>query len=898
MSTEAFSETLRFITNVKLAELSKKNKNFSEHASRVFDEANSLTDVDAIARLKILVDGLRAWPGARTADFNLEDIERFLEQARRDPGFPPDVIDEWNRQANAQFNNEGTRFDFARLFGMLVNDWLMSNPLKSLDSSINTNDDSDVSRRQSSFPEEFENVSTKQTIEHKEALESVIFEEKKIDIAALESYLGGLFESKESKEELKKLRARIRKFASSLKERQISIGELKQVIQSVLCTDVLSEEKQETLKEFLLNPTITQELASVLNMQLSTIKSWTWREDGVALGPQRLLNGRTRFYLDAEILTCLLLHFLGLLWSVEFKQSLMQLLKSAAWKKPPKKLNRVDHIRRDVFYGKEDVNTDKLRRQFDTEHFFMCQLPSNFEIIVDQYEEDPGRGGNRFASLGSVLDDGPRFDTPIDLKQSLLHILSADIVLNREFHGQCTAVRTDFEWFGSSLAFDTITTVLRFFGVPEEDVAFMQAFLACPIKFKDDPSGQVRMRKRGVPLSYSFSTLFGELVMFIMDFAVNQKSDGLFLHRIHDDIWFCDPDETRCVTAWKEMQRYASIAGLTFNMEKTGSVTVGKDAVHEELPHGNIRWGFLVMDQTSNGRFKVDRGMIDRHVADLQRQLASTSSVFGWVQAYNKYMAFIVRNCGEPSIVYGKEHVDDIIDNLARIQKSLFAGKDGQGNGSFATAIAKMIKEKFDMSLEDVPLGWYLWPNAAGGLEIKDPLVDMFLLRDGYAGRSVDEIIRRAHSGDEREYSLAKKRWEDGGSIDRVEGYLKRSSKYDVVSSSDPFFSFEEFTKGREERGSWWHSAYKELLNRPKQCTVACTPRLKASLKLLDDSISAFEGATDGHTLLPYWQWIIALHHDAMVKKFGSLAVVDPATVPAGMVSVFKGSRMKWEQQK
>ncbi|KAL5492944.1 hypothetical protein ACEPAI_4392 [Sanghuangporus weigelae] len=830
MSTEAFSETLRFITNVKLAELSKKSNKFSEHVSRVFDEASSLTDVDAITRLKILVDGLRVWPGARTADFNLKDIERFLEQARRAPDFPPDVIDEWNRQAKAQFDNEGTRFDFARLFGMLVKDWLTSNPLKSPDSSIDTSDDPDVSRRQPSFSEEFENVNEKQTVEHKETLESVIFEEKKIDIAILESYLDGLFESKESKEELEKMRARIRKFASSLKERRISIDELEQVIQSVLRTDVLSEGKQGTLKEFLLNPTIMQELASVLNMQLSTIKSWTWPEDGVALGPQRLLNGRTRFYLDAEILTCLLLHFL----------------------KSPKKLSRVYHIRRDVFYGKEDANIDKIRRQFDTEHFFMCQLPSEFEVTVDQYEEDPGRGGNRLASLGSVLD-GPRFDTPIDLKQSLLHILSADIVLTDELHGQ-------------------------FFGVPEEDVAFMQAFLACPIKFKDDPSGQVRMRKRGVPLSYSFSTLFGELVMFIMDFAVNQKSDGLFLHGIHDHIWFWDPDETRCVTAWKEMQRYASIAGLTFNMEKTGSVTVGKDAVHEELPHGNIRWGFLVMDQTSNGRFKVDRGMIDRHVKELKRQLASTGSVFGWIQVYNKYMAFIVRNCGEPSIVYGKEHIDDIIDNLARIQKSLFAGKGGQGNGSFATAIAKMIKEKFDMSLEDVPLGWYLWPNAAGGLEIKDPLVDMFLLRDGYAGCSVDEIIRRAHSQDEWEYSLAKKTWEDGGSIDRVERYLKRSNKYDLVSVNDPFFSFEEFTKGREERGLWWYSAYKELLNRPRQCTVACTPRLQASL-------------TGWHTLLPYWQWIIALHHDAMVKKFGSL--VDPATVPAGMVSVFKGSRMK-----
>ena len=82
MSTEAFSEMLRFITNVKLAELTKRNQKFSEHASRVLEEADSLSNVDTSSYLKILLDCLRAWPGARTTDFNLEDIERFMEQAR------------------------------------------------------------------------------------------------------------------------------------------------------------------------------------------------------------------------------------------------------------------------------------------------------------------------------------------------------------------------------------------------------------------------------------------------------------------------------------------------------------------------------------------------------------------------------------------------------------------------------------------------------------------------------------------------------------------------------------------------------------------------------------------------------------------------------------------------
>ncbi|KAL5535836.1 hypothetical protein ACEPAF_3930 [Sanghuangporus sanghuang] len=894
MSAEAFSETLHFITNVKLSELDKKNTKFREHLSQVNEKADKHTDIDAIAHLEVLVDGLKEWPGARTADFNLRDIERYLEQARKDPGFPPSVLDDWNCQAQAQFDNEGTRFDFARLFGMLVNDWLRSKSPKSQDPIAA----SDIhSQHRSSSRETFEKVSRKETIEQKEKLESIIFVEKKIDVSALESYLDGLFADKEAKDELERMRLRIASFAAGLRGREITMEELKQVIQSVLRTDVLSEEKQATLKEFLLNPTITRELASVLNMQLSTIKSWTWPEDGVAVEPRRHLNGRTRFYLDAEILTCLLLHYLGVLWSVEFKRNLNRVLKSVAWKELPKKLSRIDHIRRDIFFGTEDSSVDKLRQQFDRDHFFMCQLPTEFETVIDHYAEDRGSEQAKRKRFGSRLDNGIRTDTPIDLKQSLLHILSADIVLNKALHGQCTVLRTDLEWFGPSLPFDTIITVLRFFGVPEDDINFMQSFLSCPIMFKDDPSKQIHVRKRGVPLSYMLSTLFGELVMFVMDFAINQKSDGLFLHRIHDDFWLWDADEMRCVDAWTEMQRYASTTGLTFNREKTGSITVGKDAVHEDLPRGDVRWGFLVMDASMDGRFKVDQAMIDRHIKELRRQLASMTSIFGWIQAYNKYMAFIVRNCGDPAVVYGRDHIDDIIDTLARIQLSLFTGMEGVQHGSIASAIASMIKDKLDVSLDDVPYGWYLWPNAAGGLEVKDPLVDMFLLRDGYVGRSVDYIIRDALWHDEWQYASAKRRWESSDADERAKKYLKlSSSKREVVSVADPFFSFEEFTKSREERGSWWCSAYKKLLERPSQCSISCTPRLQASLELLDDGIDAFGGATDWDTLRPYWQWIIALHQDQMVKKFGSLAVVDPTTVPVGMVSVFKSSRMKWEQ--
>jgi hypothetical protein len=45
----------------------------------------------------------------------------------------------------------------------------------------------------------------------------------------------------------------------------------------------------------------------------------------------------------------------------------------------------------------------------------------------------------------------------------------------------------------------------------------------------------------------------------------------------------------------------------------------------------------------------------------------------------------------------------------------------------------------------------------------------------------------------------------------------------------------------------------------------------------------------------PYWRSIIGLHHNEMVSMFGSLAIVDPGTIPVGMVDAFKSARVRWE---
>jgi hypothetical protein len=47
---------------------------------------------------------------------------------------------------------------------------------------------------------------------------------------------------------------------------------------------------------------ILEEVASVLNMHLSRIGTWSWPEEGVAVEMRRALNGKYRFFMDEELL--------------------------------------------------------------------------------------------------------------------------------------------------------------------------------------------------------------------------------------------------------------------------------------------------------------------------------------------------------------------------------------------------------------------------------------------------------------------------------------------------------------------------------------------------------------------------------------------------------------------
>jgi hypothetical protein len=76
----------------------------------------------------------------------------------------------------------------------------------------------------------------------------------------------------------------------------------------------------------------------------------------------------------------------------------------------------------------------------------------------------------------------------------------------------------------------------------------------------------------------------------------------------------------KCVAAWKVIKQYASVVGMKFNEDKTGSAC-------QHSVRG-IRWGLRKFDSHLRRSFANYSGKVGRHVVELHPQLSATRSLW------------------------------------------------------------------------------------------------------------------------------------------------------------------------------------------------------------------------------------------------------------------------------
>ncbi|KKK21199.1 hypothetical protein ARAM_006854 [Aspergillus rambellii] len=925
MASNALPQTLRSITTTKIKELSKQRSLFEKRRHEILTAASNASDLRTKAR--ILLEGVTKLKGHPGDAFDNEDLDvdhpegdetrvedgterarhanirRFLLQGRYDPSVAESSLNEWIAGLEQELQYMEQSHDHAAFYSKLVTEWLEDLEVAP-SGSVSLEEEAGAGEGME------KKVGRAEMHEQRRTWEEIVFrEDSDVQADEIRAYLEDLFtKTPLSQQALKELRESIKSFATghSSKKTWLTADDLEWVSNSLLKTDLLTKEKMGILKELMRNQSVAQEVADVLNMRLASLDSWCWPEEGIPVEMRRQLNGKYRVFMDEDVLDSLMFHYLGLKWSVTLRSAFVTFLGSRGWKTRRGTIPEKDKLRRMYFLGDEnsrrcDQTVNEYRESVYRDEYFMTQLPASLRDGEREYD-------------GSDSDPTEeRRKNALDTKHALLHLLLTESIIHTTLHGQFTAVQSDFKWFGPSLPHTTIITVLAYFGVPEDWLNFFKTFLSAPIKFvQDGPDAVLVSRARGVPMSHTLSTFMSEAVLFCMDYAVNQSTDGSYLYRMHDDLWFWGQEDT-CVKAWTAMNAFADVMGLEFNESKTGTVrldgaaddemsrsgykpwahsttTAGKDKDLEPvpLPDGDIRWGLLQLDSPKR-RFIIDQDRVTEHITELQRQLSSCRSVFAWIQAWNSYFGrFFVNNLAKPAVCFGREHIDMALSTLSHIERTLFSS-------GVTDHLRKMIAERFNV--HDLPEGLFYFPIELGGLDLLNPYIPLLAMRENIR-QTPHRRVLKAFLEDSATY-LSEMEYA-GKHGPRNPGAFNGSSGGDS-DIPDSFLSLEEYMRYAESYSDAFLSAYKDLIRVPEQASANLTPSMRGNQTLLSDTRPRSTSGTGANAvsknweaMTPYGRWMAELYQEGMVKKYGSLAAVNREFVPVGVVETLKEGKFQW----
>ncbi|EON97561.1 hypothetical protein UCRPA7_6925 [Phaeoacremonium minimum UCRPA7] len=865
-SSEILSQTLFSITSIKLEQLNKQRNAYESGKRSLLEDAAYETDNKK--RAKVLLEGAEKLPSMTRIIcdplVSVENFKRFVQQAQYDPSVSDHFIQDYEETLRNELQVQSNKYEFASLYGRLVNEWIA------------------VGKEERDAASDYLPVGRKESHEQRATWEEYVFRAKVTDMDAIKAYLDDVFTSEKAvKKALESLRKKLEAFQKHWdSQTHFTEQTLSTCIKGMLRSDVLTDSKRATLKDFLGNSVVLSEIADVLNMRMSTRKTWVWESD-LIIDQRRNLNGRYRFYPEEDLLQSVFLHYIGMQWAVTIRKDLGSLFSSAGvldvWKSDTKPISKEDLRRRDFFLneletsgpGVEGSVQQRRARHYD-EEIFLDQLPKH---IAEQ------RGG--YGDDHSKEEDTRK--SHIDVTQNLLHMIKTEIILGTRLSNGLTVIRSDFKWFGPSIPHTSIFAVLDYFGVNDEWIEFFRKVLEAPLRFKQDPaSAPAQIRRRGTPLSTPLADFFGETLLFCVDFAVNQKADGLRLYRLHDDMWLWGNADA-CVKGWKAMTKFANVVGLDFNLEKTGCARIlrnGRDTgkVPTGLPKGDVTWGFLKLDPVT-GRFLLNQADIDKHIEELRLQLNACKSVFDWTQAWNIYGAtFFTNNFGKPANCYSRAHVDSMLATFQRIQQRLFPDTPG-GVGEH---LKRMIADRFGIPVGDIPDGYLYFPISLGGLGLKNPFIKLYLIRDQVA-ENPDEFIDEFLEWEEQWYQKAKKRYERERETPRHQARLHREEWHDLKDA--PFMSLEEYRRYRERTSTnFGHSVFEKLMEEPDALDVELKGEVKAILNW-----------SEWRELTSYDKWVVQLFHKDMIARFGGLNIVEKGLLPMGLMSMLRQSKFRWQ---
>ncbi|KAF2833501.1 hypothetical protein CC86DRAFT_400119 [Ophiobolus disseminans] len=869
------SQTLQSITTTKMREQNRRSQVFETRKAKVFESVAAASDDRA--RLNILLSGFNELStsnkGISYVDQDRKDTAqnttRYLEQSYSDPSVSATIIQSFERNLEKKLGQESQRFDFANLYYRLLGEWTDANS-KPMEQSEQKEEELDGS---------FEHVQKYDLQRLKDKFASVVFTPLHTEEVEIDNYLGALFEGDHAEGLLEGIRQANVTFAKTFREQVAPFDRfmLQQCIKALLSNTLLNDEAKSTLSEFTTNEDVLNEISDVLNLRFADLENWSWQADeGMYYEPRRQLNGKYRIMMDMDILQALFLHYIAISWCGHLKSVFVELPKDKKFWSQPKGMTQEEKGRHYFFTGERPSSVNGMileqRRTF-LETLFLSALPSSLAEGGDPYGEDKD-------------DTDDETQTGLGMRQMFLRQLATDVLIRRSLYGEVAVVQSDLQWYATGLPHSTLFAVLRFWGIPEVFITFFKKYAEAPLRMTATPGENVQTRRRGIPITDAFETLFGETVLFCMDVAVNRNS-FMTLIRFHDDLYLHgEPSQT--ASAWQTIEEFVKVFGLDINTSKTGSVYLTDTEKDTELaakfPSGPVGMGMLQL--SDEGNWIIDQKQVTAHVRQLQKQLGQCTSVISWIQTWNACMGrFFQDTFGKPANCFGQAHINAIVETHANMQRTLFEAHAGSVTNYLREQIAERFAEK------DIPDSFFFLPEEFGGLGMKNPFITFFVFKDQVMKKPLDRIAE-FHKDEKRAYKDAADAFTaltDSEKQRRLRKGLGESSKHESVLD-EPFFSLEEFTSHRERYSPHLLRAVNDLMQKPSVRDVHLAKDVAPWFQEL--SCSHGKGWYD---LSSEDKWVMQLYAEELKQRFGALSIVDKNLLPSGIMKMLKKRKITWQ---
>lgn len=931
-SASALSQTLQSITLTKIRELEKQRHAYETRKAQVLAEADRTgSQHDRLALLLAGVNELiyninvnnnksapsstdskaKAQAKAQAKDPVIANIQRWLDQARYDSSIPKHVLRSFEDQLRSKLEIQSRKLSLADLYSRLLTEWMDPSTTSASTSTTASSKDSPSSEEEGEDDDDFELVEERQKQRLQqlcEQFEAVVFTPLETDEAAIHAFMRGLFpDDDEGAKALENLRERIRDRSTALlaEEAPFTEDSLKRCIKGLLTENLLSDEKQAILRDFLHNRVALAEIADVLNMRYADIRNWDWHagEDGIPVMPRQQLNGKYRIWMDEDVLQTIFVQYVGIRLCNLLKAVLKDFISQGSvwnWTSGAQMTQRDierrqyylghNHLEHRVAFNKQTVENKRKTDYIDT--FFLSQLPARETSLYERggggrYDDDDDDDGD---------GDGKKTAAESGIKQRLLRKIATEVLLHRRLHGKVAIVQSDLQWYATSLAHSTLFTVMRFMGFPEDWITFFTKYLEAPLNMDRASDGRVpmgpRIRKRGVPMAHSSEKFLGELVLFVLDLAINRET-GMLLYRLHDDIWVCGEPQ-KCARAWDVMQRFAKVMGLEYNKHKTGSVYLTAEGIPRDakvaaaLPPGPVTIGFLTLDEKS-GSWVIDQKQVDAHVAQLRKQLNACDSVLSWVQTWNSCIGrFFSHTFGEPAYCFGRRHVDAILETYERMQRTLFDGH----TGNVTEHLKRMIRSRFGVADNDIPDAFFFVPEEFGGLGLRNPFISLFLVRD-QLGKSPEKRLADFFTKEREDYLAKKKEFDE---LPEQARRRRFNSVYPEGTSTsrpairgdelDTFLSLDEYARFRETASADLHDLYDLLMDVPPKRDIELTREVRDALDQQQQRVSLLDSTK---------KWILQMYSGELFAACGGLSLVEKRYLPVGVLAMMRGKKVTWQ---